>query len=264
VIPQTPMRHLYGLLSDFSSSECHLALATEAARVPARLAARFAKSVMRFSVYENEDEPFVPEGDQRQGPANADELNAITSTDSLTVFFVQRNNGVGVVEDYNELNFNFVEREVIPTRTTGNAVYEDGTPAQRGKQVDWLLRNGADGTPIVAEIKVGNDKNLFYALVQSLMYASELVTPSQLQRLARHHPECCIDHESLDIYLVVSNFNDRSQVQNDIFEATSNLIEGLIGESDISQYVRRIACIDARLNQEGCLAFRSLFRFDRP
>jgi hypothetical protein len=81
------------------------------------------------------------------------------------------------VIDNPELNFSFVDRELVPTRTTHERFFENGEPANCFRRLDWLLANAQDRLPIIAEVKVRNDKNPFSALVQLLMYAAELVTP---------------------------------------------------------------------------------------
>ncbi len=266
LIPKTVMRHLYNLLEVFASKHCRLALAEEVLRVPSRLARQFRASVEHFSRYDNISETFVPTNGNRNPLPDCGQLTRITSTNELSAFLVQQQEGMGNIANEPDLNFQFIERELIPARTTGHAVYEDGTSAQRGVQLDWLLINRQDDAPIVTEIKVGDDADPFYALVQSLMYVSELVTSSQWERLKQHyHQFHSLDESpSVDIYLVVSDFNDRSKIQCDIKNATSQICECLIGEPDVYKFVRRIACVDAYLDQTGQLAFESLFRFDRP
>ena len=49
--------------------------------------------------------------------------------------------------------------------------------------------NREDRRPIIAEVKVGNDMNPFYALIQTLMYAAELATFNQATRLQQHYDQ---------------------------------------------------------------------------
>ena len=269
IIPATDMRHFYLLLQDFNSVDFHAAMAREAERapVPQRLAQRFRTSVEQFSVYCNVEEPFHPAA--RPDLPQPGELLEIASTTALTGLLRDQCDGIGEVANDPELNFNYVDREIVPTRNTGGAEFGDGGS---GKRLDWLLANQQDRRPIIAEVKVSNDMNPFYALVQMLMYAAELVTRDQARRLLRHYELLRIpeldgpgdeDLPSVDLYLVLCNYNWRNQVRSELFEVTERLCERLMEQPAITSHIRRIACLDARLDDQRHLRFQKLFHYSR-
>lgn len=81
------------------------------------------------------------------------------------------------------LNFRYVEREIIPTRTKPALPFADaeGTPVR----VDLILANASGKRPIVGELKIGTDKDSFTGLVQALAGAAQLCSPAQRERLCQ-------------------------------------------------------------------------------
>lgn len=78
-----------------------------------------------------------------------------------------------------ELNFRYVEREIIPTRTQHRPTYEEGIA---GSRYVWTLcsRTYLQGAQLSApEAKVADDKDPYTGLVQALAGASQLVSLSQ-------------------------------------------------------------------------------------
>jgi hypothetical protein len=271
-IPVTSLRSLYGMFDLFCSLECHLAMAEEAQRDhnPATLAEFFQMSVERFSEYSNVEEPFYPDHPPRKELPDPEGIDRIGGTLSLTAFLKAA--GTGRVVENPDLDFVFVDRELVPARTTGNAFFENDEPSIRVRRLDWLLANAHDQLPIIAEVKVGNDKNPFYALVQLLMYAAELVTPAQLTRLRRHYPDRfklpasaggVTDAQGpvMNLYIVISNYNPRSNLRQEILETTSQLAQRLVVEKGVSRYIRKIACLDVTLEKDKQLRFTKVFAY---
>ena len=117
------------------------------------------------------------------------------------------------------------------------------------------LRTIADHCPIIAEVKIGNDMNPFYALVQLLMYAAELVTLNQAKRLLRHYEHLKVsgiagpgedDLPSVDLYLILCKYDWHNQVRNELFEATERICERLMKEQAVASHIRRIACLEGQ------------------
>jgi hypothetical protein len=147
------------------------------------------------------------------------------------------------------LGFDFVAREVNFRRTSGGAFFEDGTLARSSGAggVDLWLRAHDGGLPIVGEIKARTDTNAFVALVQALTYASELVTPAQLERVERHYPEqfpsgllTSSEGPHADIYLICEG-------QPDLSDETRELADHLLADRRrrLGQHIRRIVCLQA-------------------
>jgi hypothetical protein len=271
-IPVTKLRSLYGMFDLFCSLECHLAMAEEARRDhnPATLAELFQRSVERFTEYSNVEEPFYPDHPPRKELPDPQGIDRIGGTTSLTSFLKAA--GTAQVVENPDLDFVFVDRELVPARTTGNALFENGDPSIRVRRLDWLLANAHDQLPVIAEVKVGNDKDPFYALVQLLMYAAELVTPAQLTRLRRHYPDRfklpasaggVTDAQGpvMDLYIIISSYNPRSEPRQEILEATSELAQRLVVEEGVSRYIRKIACLDVALERDKQLRFTKVFSY---
>lgn len=85
--------------------------------------------------------------------------------------------------------FVFVQRELNPWLTR-QGYFPDNSPASRTGRggIDLLMRT-QDGIPVIGEVKIDNDKNAFFALLQAMTYAVELSTPHQLERLVRQFPQ---------------------------------------------------------------------------
>lgn len=268
-IPLTDLRSLYGMFDLFSSMNCQRAMAEETLRDnnPWILAEKFKKSVEHFSRYSNIEEPFYPDAPARKDLPDPERIDSIGDTLSMTAFLKSASSAH--VLDNPGLDFSFVDREVVPARTTGNAVFENDQPSRHVRRLDWLLANAQDRLPIIAEVKVGDDKNPFYALIQLLMYAAELATSNQLNRLQRHYPKRfafpalngSAHSPVMDIYIVLSNYNARSGIRQEILEMTNQLCQRLVGEEAISKYIRRIACLNVTLEADRKLRFTKLFSY---
>lgn len=75
-------------------------------------------------------------------------------------------------------------REVSPLRTT-NAIFHNGKPAKSSGTggLDFIGWNTSKDMPVLGEIKVLEDQNAFYAIIQLLTYLSEISTPNQIVRI---------------------------------------------------------------------------------
>ena len=106
---------------------------------------------------------------------------------------------------------------------------------QNASTGSWRI--ATDRRPIIAEVKVGNDMNPFYALIQTLMWAAELVTFNQATRLKRHYQDQFHfpEHEgnpgdvpiAADIYLILCRYDSQDDVRREILEVTQRLCEQL-------------------------------------
>jgi hypothetical protein len=169
----------------------------------------------------------------------------------------------------------YLDRELVPTRTTGGATHE-GTAIC----LDLLLRNAADRTPVVAEIKrtsdldlarpelkPATDKDPFAALVQALACTAQLATPPQYERLAfwgravardgKDNPAPAVIPRvavpSFDIYLVLHNRPTGTHL-TELGEETARLSGLLLAQPAVARHVRRIACLITRLEEDRLLS----------
>ncbi len=145
------------------------------------------------------------------------------------------------VEGHPGLDFHYVDREIVTSRTTGGGEYAP-------LSMDLLLANAEDRTPIAAELKLGGDQNAFYALIQCLVHAARLSTPNQIGRLRRFYQ----DHfdvedgpESLDLYVVLRD-HPRAGTRPELLRQAEELAAAvMVDRTAISRAVRQIACISA-------------------
>ncbi|GAB4150512.1 MAG: hypothetical protein Tsb009_25360 [Planctomycetaceae bacterium] len=240
LIPLTAMRRLYDLLRRFPSYDFHYAAVKECLRVPKELDGMLKRSFDHVSQYQNEGESFhdrgtdgVPTQKRRESRKLPDQFVCLSAEGGISVRDVI-------------LGCDYVDYEIDPLRTTGRAKSEDGSSASSGG-MDLLLSHQQDRLPIVGEIKAGADATLFLALVQSLTYAVELVTPSQRRRLIAAYPGRFQFQEAaslVDIYLIQVN-PPKDDWASKFMAAVDALAATMLTQPFTSQIVRRIACLSA-------------------
>ncbi len=260
VVPTIPLRSMYEMFVALSSPrEAQEHLAQALSLCPRKIAMLFDESIRAFARFNNPDEGFTGDNDRSRVQAPEDPRNA-TSDVEVSAILKERHENRGLVEGARHLDFEVVEREIVPERATGTG--------KRGRRIDWLARNAHDRTPILAELKVGADKNPFFALVQLLLYAATLSTGSQQARLRRHFPtlnvpdapsdEAQVAQAKFDLYIVLVEFPAQLQSFLELARATA---QALVREPLIASKVRRIACLRTNLTPSG-LRFASEFVFE--
>lgn len=160
------------------------------------------------------------------------------------------------MRNHPELGFRYVDREIASARTTKRG---DGG---RALSLDLLLANAADRTPIAGEVKLGGDQNVFYALIQALVHAARLATPSQMERLRRFYADhFASDHPAavVDVYVIVRDA-PTAGTRPVLFELATTLAAQLVDVPEVAERVRRITCLAARPEAEP-LAFDALFAY---
>jgi hypothetical protein len=251
-IPDTPFARYYRRLHHKErvkggpgTLELRLKEAERALRNPNRLASDFRDSVHlaeRFFDAQSDltDAKFFPQRRTRKTKPGLNTTPAVAALLAATRGRRQR-----VLGD-SALDFFYVEREVVVTRAPGLQL-ESGKSTRAGLRLDLLLANGNDATPIVAEVKIGRDKDPFFALVQALANAAYLLPRPQMARIRHHADGVAINEKArrLDIYLVFANEPDWSRFWFELRDRTERLSERLLPE--ISRHIRRIAAVELQL-----------------
>lgn len=167
------------------------------------------------------------------------------------------------------LGFDYLDREIVPTRTTGNARFDDekGTSSRAGLRLDLLLVAKDGRVPIIGEVKRKTDKDPFAALIQALACAAHLTTPGQYARLLHHDDRDLLipldgQVPPLDLYLILVGYPRDATHISDLFDATRTLSQRLLARTEINTTIRRIACLEIELAGQR-LNTTSLFAYER-
>ncbi len=212
-IPETRLRRYYRCIHEFDKA-LMVGLADFYQNNVKALEKLWNDSRKRFDVYENH--AGWGQGKRKDLPSPPRHLREIKSTNVFTAFVKQ------AMKDGDFQGFTFVEREINPMRAR-NAVFADGTPATKSGKggIDLLL--ASNSTPVVGEVKVKRDKNVFFALLQAMTYAVELSTPKQMSRLRKHFPD---SFQNLD--LAGGKVNIALFLVNPVKDPTRKPVENLI------------------------------------
>ncbi|MBS0205537.1 MAG: hypothetical protein JSS49_21750 [Planctomycetes bacterium] len=128
--------------------------------------------------------------------------------------------------------------------------------------MDLLLSNFQDRTPIVGEIKADTDVNPFFGLIQSLMYAIELSTPSQLTRLQKAFPGRFAESQlgpGVDICLILLRY-PTDQISQEFLALTSSMSSFLMAQDcPVSNVVRRIVAVQNPMSSTSLSEFTIAF-----
>lgn len=239
-IPYTPIVELYKELKGAPQRE-RLHRAEEFVDDPKSLAHCFARSVQAFGRYSNTEERFYPkrrpEYTGRAGLGSTRELAALLEHGPAT-------HQVGRGSD---LAFRYVDRELVIARTTGADRYDDEhhSRATTGVRADLLLQNASDRRPVIAEVKIGTDKDPFVGLIQGLACASQLATDTQMARLHRWSDEVqWADDHLVHVYVVLAGLPKRSTYWPDLFDCAAELVDALISDRAVQKSLAGIACLE--------------------
>jgi hypothetical protein len=246
----THLRRYYDALQELFEEE-QTVLAEAHAKDASLLAHRLEQTLKVVENYEALTEPLI--GQHRKPLPERLPVDRIRSTPDFVSQIAHRRR-VEVADA--QLAFHYVAREVSPLRTTG-------TRRAPRRALDLLLVSD-DHLPIAAELKIRADSPTYPALIQALMYASELVTASQRARLRKHFPEAGFAWPNggpfIDIYLIAFESPPAGRFRQRSFDASRRIAEGLFDQAVVQNLIRRIAYLDAA-NEGGALIFREEFSF---
>jgi hypothetical protein len=242
-IPVTPLVEEYRRLLKLSQPQ-RLERAEQLIRRPTSLAKAFSDSRQQFASFDHADEDFYDPVPPRTAlPKNPKGLGS-------TIEVAARLSGGRArrVLGDDRLSFVYIDRELVPARTKSGAVFADGKSIRSGLRLDLLLANRLDRTPIIGEVKVAQDKDPFFALIQALTHAAYLSTPSQLKRLARVYSKKKIKvGKKLDVYLLLAQAPAAATYWFELREAARHLAARLVEQESMTDGVRRIAAVDLDL-----------------
>ena len=253
----TQLRVLYDVLCDLKDEE-QTALAEWHARDPKLILHRIKKDLATVEGYDAVDEPFYGEGSPRTLPDPPTPLAEVVRTHHFASHLAGEK--LHAVAGGDELAFRYVDREIFPLRQT-----KEGGPRPPERKLDLLLV-GQDGLPIVAELKIREDRATYFAFIQSLMYAAELSSQSQRARLAKFYEDAGFRWPGADpfgdIYIIAFEPPAATEESNRgrSFDATRRLAESLVGRPQFAALIRRVVYLEASIGPGG-FVFEPRFAF---
>lgn len=166
-----------------------------------------------------------------------------------------------------KLQFRYIDREIVALRQPG-AVFTGklkGETTRSAPRLDLLLE-AADGTPIVGEVKVADDKDPYFGLIQALMHTAHLATANQVARLGNVELRRRFSHEPrapFDVYVVLEDFDPKKgKYRPRLYDRARELGDELIYGGELQQWVRQVACLDATVT-EPAVTFKARWRAGR-
>jgi hypothetical protein len=212
----------------------------------AQLAEEFTESVAAHAGFDHVSEPFYPDDTHRDTSKKSDEAEKRTFGWSMAL---KRTTQVAVV-GAPDLNFRYIDREIIPTRTQHRPTYEEGV---EGKQVrvDLVLANALSKRPIIGELKIAGDKDPYTGLVQALAGASQLVSPAQRERLKRLGPLASAQDEPLiDVYVLLGEYPKTGRDRFTLLDLAVKLASQLEAQPQIRKHIGRICILSLSRNPD--------------
>lgn len=238
-VPLTGLRRHYQRLEKMSTQK-RLEECDRLAAEVKPLVDEFLEALNEMNCYDNREEPFFPENGRVEAPDKR-------GTVDITRFLKEA--GSVVVAGLPEYSFEYVEREVNPVRTT-RGEFVDGTRSAAGG-IDYVAVFHAEPpTPILGEIKLGSDKDAYYAFVQLLTYLSELSSKAQLARANRFlFRDRLVYPVRFDLHILLWDYNDRGQrepVINSTCRLAAAFKDRLTATVGASRTLRRVLCLKNR------------------
>ncbi|MDQ8045867.1 MAG: hypothetical protein AAGC46_14245 [Solirubrobacteraceae bacterium] len=233
-------------------------LALEIVQAPERVAEAFSRTVAAIDGYAVEA-PFLVRGEGKPEPTvHEGQLRVIhdlslrlkppgklTPVDSASV------PGVG----HGDLDLVYLERDPTLTRTAKADRPEDLVEPAAKLKTDLLLA-APDGTIGVGEVTIGDDRDLFSALIRALAGLALIATPAQIRRVFANYvtPQFGLPPgvaPKLDIVLLtVPRGGDRNARLTELDVLARGFVPALLAQSCIAAIVRQVTGIRAALAGE--------------
>lgn len=192
IVPVTPLRDFYRWLAPRTTfglghKFLHESLADKFLNHPDELLNLFLNSVDQFEAFSNVDQQFHPDR-----PQFIQEPQGNTAKLQWRLEGPQQNCELCVTDDEGNTvdQYLYLDREVSPGRIQGVKLAAENPSGKGG--IDFLMSHLVDGKPVipvVAEAKIYRDKTPFFALIQSLTYAAELLSVHQQQRIQQTYAD---------------------------------------------------------------------------
>jgi len=225
-IPVTKIREFYKLLKYFSTNtEIEILNDFNRSKNFTNLIEIYEESKVHFRKFCSV-EKFIGDNKRNPLPKSPQEI-----TNTEHVVSVLKNRGINSITNNSSLDFKYIEREISPLRTTGGVHFETGKSRNSSGSggLDFIGWNIENNLPILGEVKVKDDKNLFYAIIQLLTYLSELKTKNQIKRInyTNLFKNQIKSNSGFYLYILVSNYNKRSDKKMILLDESKKLAKNL-------------------------------------
>ena len=244
----TRLKSLYRSLG-LLSTRGQTAICEDLTERPTVLARCFAEALSENRNRPAIDQPFLPANAEKvRKPTGPDDRN-----DNKVYHRLQSGDRLDIPTPRGDYSFKVIARQVPPLREAGN----DRPHSGRGG-VDYV--GVAGKSPILGEIKLGDDQNPFYALIQLLAYMSEMATESQVERARKYlfgEAQVIDLSPSFDLHILLADFNDRGS-KGRLISATNRLVNAFR-----EQLLVRHPSAGARLGDVLCMKLASGLDSDR-
>lgn len=255
VVPLTPLRRLYRELRSVNGDRyqkfCEIQNRLEGRHGPqgaSFLMHLFTRSREQMQKYNNTEEHFY---DVEARPVRCDATHFANQLVELLGL-----NGANALELDGITPFEYLDYEISPLRTT-TSCWENGKAATNSGAggMDLLLVTKTNPPqPVVAEIKARTETvGATFALIQTLTYAAELLTKSQMLRLQTYFPELDAANSEtpqLGLLVILEGPITEPEHLNDLRYAIS-LSRELLQYPEIAGSISRIEFAQGYLNGEN-------------
>ena len=231
-IPTTELRDFYNILKMLSTNT-RLNISKDFNRKEnyINLCEIYRQSKKHFEKYINIENPFISNNDREILPKIP--ISNINKTNEIIAIF-KKNGKSNIVQNGDNYTFEYIEKEISPIRTT-DAIFDTGKPGKSSGQggLDFIGWNKND-IPILGEIKIKDDKDPFFALIQLLTYSSELSTDNQIKRIKERKLFGNNRNFKLPFYLyiVLSDYNESNKKRNELLSNAKSIAEKIVPKVD--------------------------------
>ena len=262
-VPQTSLRRFYETLLLMQTTKLRKSMANYLSKESGKkerigkISKMIDQSVGHVSRYINANEGFHPDrGAKHKIDKFLDDRNEFAKCLQARLRAERK-----ITTELSE-NIGFIDYEINPLRATNHAVNDDGRVGTSGYGgLDLLLveQSLEKQILIVGEVKAKTDTDLFLAFFQSLVYAVELGTENQFERLRSQSENKSklqgLDLATgLDIYLIFETHPDDVK----LYKQTLRICELLLQHGNlVKKIIRKVKFVQANLEEDGMVTLQT-------
>jgi len=260
-IPDSDIRSLYNFLRDYPRKSLHLEMANAMQKKPEPLAEMLLRSFQQCIPFNNWQQPFHNGRGKGEMQFTEQRLKSEKLANRVLVSLAHPDSEAS-------FPFSYVDYEIRPFRVdfrVGKKRPPNSVTPREG-QIDILMVDKNNGSPIIGEIKAKKDATLLLALIQSLASAVEFATPNQRARLAHVYSSknsknsVCSEVPGVGVCLIqaLPPSDDYSRA---MAGAVRSICKKLMESPNLQKIISRITCQEVHIEQAGRLVSKEVFDF---